>query len=132
MRAMPPSSARSGPVVTEAAFRKLALSFRGAEERSHMRHPDFRVGNRIFATMGYPRAGWAMVKLSPEAQAAFVKVKPDAFVPVKDAWGEQGCTNVILKSATAPAVKAALASAYQAQAAKARAAAPGRRRRATR
>ena len=80
-----------------------------------MNHPDFRVGGRIFATMGYPRAGWAMVALTPEDQAAFVAMKPAAFAPVKGKWGEQGATNVILRHTTVPAVRAALASAYEAR-----------------
>jgi hypothetical protein len=28
-----------------------------------MGHPDFRVGGKIFATLGYPQVGWAMIKL---------------------------------------------------------------------
>ena len=40
-------------------------------------------------------------------------LKPDAFVPVKGKWGEQGATNVILRHATVPAVRDALASAYE-------------------
>ena len=37
--------------MTEAGYRKIALGFDGAEERSHMGHPDFRVGGRLFATL---------------------------------------------------------------------------------
>jgi hypothetical protein len=33
------------------AFRRIALSLEGAEEGSHMGHPDFRVNGRIFATL---------------------------------------------------------------------------------
>ena len=101
--------------MTGAQFRKLALALPGTEERVHMGHPDFRVGGRIFATMGYPRAGWAMVKLTPEQQAAFVAWRPSMFVPVKGKWGEQGCTNVVLKAASTAAVKAALLSACEAR-----------------
>jgi hypothetical protein len=98
--------------VTSAAFRKLALGFPRAEERAHMNHPDFRIGKKVFATLGYPRAGWAMVKLTPAEQEAFVQMRPKSFVPVKGKWGEQGCTNVILAHATAPPVRAALKAAY--------------------
>jgi hypothetical protein len=35
-------------------FRRLALAHPGAEERAHMGHPDFRVGGRLFATLGSP------------------------------------------------------------------------------
>jgi len=77
-----------------------------------MSHPDFRVGGKVFATMGYPRAGWAMVKLTPEDQAAFVGMRPNVFVAVKGKWGEKGCTNIILVRATVPPVRAALRAAY--------------------
>jgi len=100
--------------VTAAAFRKLALSFPQAEERAHMHHPDFRIGNKIFATLGYPRRGWAMVRLTPAEQEAFVQMRPKSFVPVKGKWGEKGCTNVILTHATTPPVRAALKAAYEA------------------
>ena len=94
-----------------------------------MNHPDFRVGGKIFATMGYPRAGWAMVVLTPQDQDAFVAMKPAAFLPVKGKWGEQGCTNVLLQRATVPAVRAALKAAYEARVARATAARPRRARR---
>ena len=41
-----------------------------AVEASHMRHPDIRVGGKIFATLGHPDSAWGMVKLSPDQQAA--------------------------------------------------------------
>ncbi len=43
--------------MTPNEFRELALSFPEAIESAHMHHPDFRVGGRIFATLGYPDAG---------------------------------------------------------------------------
>ena len=93
-----------------------------------MHHPDFRVGGRVFATLGYPRAGWAMVALTPEDQAAFTALVPAAFVPVKGKWGEKGATNVVLRHATAPAVRAALTAAFETKLKGAkRAASPGRR-----
>ena len=45
--------------MTAAQFRKIALSFPEAVEAAHMGHPDFRVGGRIFATLGYQRKGAA-------------------------------------------------------------------------
>jgi hypothetical protein len=107
--------------MTAAGFRKLALALPGVEEGAHMNHPDFRVGGRIFATLGYPRAGWAAVVLTPEDQAVLVALKPEAFVPVKGKWGEQGATNVTLRYASVPAVRDALAAAYEARVAKTRA-----------
>jgi len=31
-----------------------------------MGHPEFRVAGRIFATLGYARSGWGMIKFRPE------------------------------------------------------------------
>ena len=104
--------------MTADSFRKLALALPGAEESAHMNHPDFRIGGKIFATMGYPGVGWAMVALTSEDQVAFVAMKPAAFAPVKGKWGEQGATSVLLRHATVPAVRAALAAAYEARVSK--------------
>ena len=40
--------------MTATQFRKLALSLPDVVESSHQAHPDFRVLNKIFATLGYP------------------------------------------------------------------------------
>ena len=40
-----------------------------------------------------------MVKLSPEDQHNFCKEHPEAFTPVKGAWGRLGATSVLLKAA---------------------------------
>jgi len=78
-----------------------------------MGHPDFRVRNKIFATLGYPGDGWAMVKLNPEQQHEFVKTNPDTFIPVKGGWGRQGSTSVVLKAAKKTVVRKALAMAWR-------------------
>ena len=87
--------------MTADNFRELALSFDGAVEGEHMHHPDFRANGKIFATLGYPNAEHGMVKLSPPDQSHFVAKFPQAFTPVKGAWGLQGSTSVLL-SATQP------------------------------
>lgn len=94
-------------------FRRLALSFPETAERAHMEHPDFRVAGKIFATLGYPDDGFAMVKLTPLEQEMFVKAQPVVFVPVTGAWGRRGCTNVRLKSARKPTVRRALEAAWR-------------------
>ena len=99
--------------MTAQEFRKLALSFPEAAELAHMGHPAFRVGGRIFATLGYPRSGWAMVKLSPEQQELFVRAEPKAFVPVEGGWGRQGATQVRLRVAGKGAVREALGIAWR-------------------
>ncbi|HTU12356.1 MAG TPA: MmcQ/YjbR family DNA-binding protein [Allosphingosinicella sp.] len=77
-------------------FRHTALAFPGAEEKSHMGHPDFRVGGKIFATLGSPDDGWAMVQLLPEQQELAMAAEPDSFRPAAGAWGRGGSTLVRL------------------------------------
>jgi hypothetical protein len=40
-----------------ADFRRIALSFEGSQEGSHMGAADFRVGGRIFATLASQKEG---------------------------------------------------------------------------
>jgi len=98
--------------VTAKEFRKIVLSLPETEERSHMNHPDFRVAGKIFATLGYPDKTRAMVKLSPENQHNFSKDYPDAFIPVKGAWGRRGATTVYLKTAKKEALTKAIQAAW--------------------
>ena len=78
-----------------------------------MNHPDFRVENRIFATLGYPDAGSGMVKLTPEQQETFVRVAPEAFAPANGAWGRKGGTTVRLRNAKQPVLRDALTAAWR-------------------
>lgn len=94
-------------------FRRIALSFPDTAESAHMNHPDFRVNGRIFATLGHPGEGWAMVKLPPEQQGVFVELQPSAFVPVKGGWGRQGATSVLLKNVKEETLRGALTVAWQ-------------------
>jgi hypothetical protein len=99
--------------MTPNEFRELALSFPEAIESAHMRHPDFRVGGRIFATLGYPDEYSAMVKLSPDDQKEFVRTSPGVFTTVKGAWGRQGATNIDLPATTIDIVREALTAAWR-------------------
>jgi len=85
-----------------------------------MDHPDFRVAGKIFATLGYPDHGWAMVKLTPVEQEMFVKAQPKVFDPCAGAWGRRGCTNVRLKEARKPTLRRALEAAWRLAAPKTR------------
>lgn len=99
--------------MTANDFRKLALRFPGAIESSHMHHPDFRVGGRIFATLGYPDKNWAVVKLTPNEQEEFVRDNSNVFQPVKGAWGRLGNTNVYLPAAKIDKARQALTAAWR-------------------
>jgi hypothetical protein len=92
-------------------FRKMALEIPGAVERSHMHHPDFRVGDKIFASLGAPDEDWAMVKVTPDQQSAFIEKAPKVFKPCSGAWGRQGATNVYLPAAKVGIVRAAIEAA---------------------
>ena len=98
--------------MTAKDFRQLALALPETEERAHMSHPDFRVAGKIFATLGYPDKAHAMVKLSPEDQHYFSKDYPEAFVPVKGAWGRLGATSVHLKTAKKETLRKAIQAAW--------------------
>lgn len=82
--------------MTPSGFRRIALGLEDAVEQAHHDHPDFRVGGRIFATLGYPDKQWGMVVLTPDQQRRFVRDYPDVFVPAAGAWGAQGSTTVRL------------------------------------
>ncbi|KWV59764.1 hypothetical protein AS156_30440 [Bradyrhizobium macuxiense] len=94
--------------MSQARFRKIALSLPEAIEGAHRGHADFRVGTRIFATLGYPDEDWGMVKLTPEQQAMVVEAEPEIFRPVPGRWGKGGSTNVRLAKADATTLRSAL------------------------
>jgi hypothetical protein len=99
--------------VTLQDFRRIALSLPEAVESAHMEHPDFRVRDRIFATLGYPDSTWGMVKLTPEEQASFVRSEPKVFTPVKGAWGRRGATSVRLEAVGEESLRHALVAAWR-------------------
>jgi hypothetical protein len=94
-------------------FRRIALSLPEAVEGSHQGHADFRIGKRIFATLGYPDEDWGMVKLTPEQQAMLVEAEPEIFRPVPGGWGRQGNTNVRLAKADPTTLRSALTMAWK-------------------
>jgi hypothetical protein len=99
-------------VPTPEEFRRIALSFPEVEERSHMNHPDFRVGGKIFATLGSPDSDHGMVSLMPEQQEDFISLS-DAFRPASGAWGRGGSTLVRLDAVAHDLLEAALAAAWR-------------------
>lgn len=98
--------------VTPAQFRRMALAFPETVESMHMNHPDFRVGGKVFATLGYPDKKWGMVRLSPDQQEVFVADQPSVFVPAAGAWGRQGNTTVLLKAAKRVTLHHAMLAAW--------------------
>jgi hypothetical protein len=84
-----------------------------AVEASHMGHPDFRVGAKIFATLGHPDRAWGMVKLSPEQQAMYLEMAPKSFTPAAGAWGRRGSTHVRLSATEKNTLRDAIVTAWR-------------------
>jgi hypothetical protein len=99
--------------MTSTEFRRIALSFAGADEGRHMGHPDFRVRGKIFATLGYPDRRHGTIMLSPTDQELLVRDHPKTFKPAAGAWGRAGSTSVLLRLAARRAVKIALEAAWE-------------------
>jgi hypothetical protein len=104
--------------VTAAEFRRMALSLPDVIESSHMGHADFRVGGKIFATLGYPSDRFGAVMLTPQDQDLIVRDHPKTFAPAPGAWGASGSTTVLLRGASKRAVAIALEAAWRKRAAK--------------
>jgi hypothetical protein len=98
--------------MTASAFRKLALSLSGVVEGSHMGHADFRVGGKIFASLG-PDEDWAMVKLGPDEQADLIGQGKGPYQPASGTWGLRGCTIITLRRASEAQVRRAIAAAWR-------------------
>ena len=103
--------------MTPERFRDLVLELPQVEERSHQNHPDFRIGGKVFASLG-PDGEWAMVKLTTELQARLVREQSEVFEAFNGAWGKQGCTRVHLRGARVGAVRDALSEAWKRTASK--------------
>jgi hypothetical protein len=94
-------------------FRRIALSFDGAEEGSHMGQVDFRVGGRIFATLASQKMGFGNLMFSPEQQATFVAEQPHLFMPIAGGWGKSGATHIRLAEADEDVLIGALKAAWK-------------------
>ena len=99
--------------MTANQFRKLALSLPDVQESAHMNHPDFRVRNKIFATLGYPDEQWGMVRLAPEQQATLLRSEPAVFRPAAGAWGRSGSTIVLLSAAKVAQLRPVIRQAWE-------------------
>jgi len=97
--------------VTREDFRRLALALYGAEEKSHLGKADFRVKNKIFATLLDAETG--VVKLAPEQQEMMVVAEPDVFMPIRGGWGQQGWTRIDLAKTDETTLKSALRTAWR-------------------
>lgn len=99
--------------MTEQEFRRLALSLPEVVESAHMDHPDFRVGGKIFATLGPPGTRRGMVKLPVDVQAECLATDDAVYSAAAGAWGRQGCTYIELRRAKKGDVFPLLAAAWR-------------------
>ena len=103
-----------GPKIMDASdFRRIALSFEGSEEGSHMGQADFRVGGKIFATLASQAQGFGNLKLTLEQQAEFVEELPEVFLPIAGGWGRMGMTHIRLAAANEDLLVGALRAAWK-------------------
>ena len=98
--------------MTEDEYRQLALSLPEAAESSHMRHPDFRVRGKIFATLS-PNQSRGVVLLTREQQEILTASEPRIFAPVPGGWGQRGSTIIDLECADETTVRSALVMAWR-------------------
>ena len=94
-------------------FRRIALGLPEASESAHMGHPDFRVRNKVFATLGYPNEAWAMVKLTPEQQASFVLRGTGRVCTREGRLGLRGATNIRIEPADEATLRHAIVTAWR-------------------
>jgi hypothetical protein len=99
--------------MTPSDFRRIALSFEGAEESSHMGAADFRVDGRIFATLASVKEGYGNLMINLEQQAAFISERPELFLPVHGGWGRMGITHIRLALADEDTLTGALHTAWK-------------------
>ena len=99
--------------MTSDDFRRIALSFAGAEESQHMGAADFRIGGHIFATLAHAAAGHGNLMLTPAAQQILIATRPDLFLPVAGGWGRMGSTHVRLAEADEESLTDALRIAWE-------------------
>jgi len=99
--------------VTAADFRRIALSLPEAVEGSHFGQADFRVGGKIFATLGLASEGYGALLLSPEQQAGMLEDEPEIFSPVPGGWGRKGSTRVRLAKVAPDILEGALRTAWR-------------------
>jgi hypothetical protein len=84
-----------------------------AVEGSHFNVPDFRVKNKIFATLAFEKEGFGVLLLTPAQQAGMVEDAPELFSPVPGGWGKKGATRVLLAKVTPDVLEDVLRVAWR-------------------
>lgn len=92
-------------------LRRLALGLPEVVEKAHMGKADFRVNNKVFATL--PGPGQGVVKLIPEQQDVLCDAEPAVFSPIPGTWGKRGWTSVNLDAVDETTLASALQMAWR-------------------
>jgi hypothetical protein len=95
--------------MTPDDFRRIALSFPGAEELSGLGYSNFRADRKSFATI---EDSVAVIRLTRDQQATFIATMPEVFAPVAGGWGRLGSTVVCFERADKATVQQALDLAW--------------------
>ncbi len=94
-----------------ADFVRLALALPGVAEYAHFDRRAFKA-RVTFATLAADGAS-ANVKFTPDEQALKCEVAPDAFQPLRNAWGTRGWTLATLAALNEAELAAALEMAWR-------------------
>ena len=90
-------------MLTADDVRRFSLCLPEAEAKSHFDHPDFRVRNKIFASLKNDQI--AVIKLTMEQQEVMCAAEPEVFVALPNGWGRQGWTQIMLVKADEAALR---------------------------
>jgi len=98
--------------MTPEAFSTLAVRLGAAVQvRCVLETTQFRVGGRAFATLGWPEAGWAVVKLGLKDQGVAMALS-EAVTPDPSRPRKSGVTRVRLKGIDEDAMAYVLSAAF--------------------
>jgi hypothetical protein len=99
-------------MISLSIAKQLVLSLPEVEEKSHFERPDFRVNNKIFASLHEDKF-CMMVKLSVNDQSVFCAFDETIIYPVPGGWGRKGATLVNLKKVKKSMLLDALTTAWK-------------------
>ena len=98
-------------MATAAQFRRVARSLEGTTEAPHFDRTAFKVA-RTYATLAAD-GRTVNFKFAPDEQDLKCLVAPEAFAPVRNAWGRQGWTTATLAKLTVPELRNATEMAWR-------------------
>ena len=87
-------------------FARLVLAVEGVVESQHFGKRDFRLSDRIIASL--PESDLAVLRLSPDRQTMAIALHGETFAPVPNAWGAKGWTRMRLGGLDAELARTAI------------------------